>query len=96
MSLTTGGAGMPANWGSGASLFNYTTGRLESGGFVWMGREPCTAADKQALKERFGPAVQIDSRSLVGMNSPKYSHFFAFNNGKPPYVQHLVVRGKKK
>ena len=61
-----------------------------------MGRQPCTPEDKAALRAKFGASVAIDSRSVVGMNSPTYSHFFAINNGKAPYTQHLKVTGKKK
>ena len=96
MALTFGNAGMPANWGVASPLFNYSTGKFDSGGMIWMGREACTPADKEALKAKFGPAVQIDTRSLVGMNSPKYATFQSVNQGKGQYKQAFVVKGKKK
>jgi hypothetical protein len=93
--LTLGGAGVPANWGIPSRLFNFATGKYESGGLVWFGRTPATPADKAAAKKYFGANVVFDTRSLVGMNAPNYSTFHAVNAGKGVYQQAAAVVGGK-
>lgn len=93
--LTLGGAGAPANWGVPSPLFNFATGKYESGGLVWFGRTPATPADKEAARKFFGANAVFDTRSLVGMNAPTYNTFHAANAGKGVYKQVAAVVGGK-
>ena len=89
---TLGGAGMPKNWGAPSPVFNYTTGKYESGGFIWVGKKRVTPADKAALREVFGSKAKIDGPTTRGKLDPKYSTFDARAKKKKAYNQKVVVK----
>jgi hypothetical protein len=90
---TLGGAGMPRNWGAPSPVFNYETGKYESGGMVWAGKNRTTAPDKKALKARFGNKVKIDGPTTRGKLDPKYSTFNDRASKKKAYKQVIVAKG---
>ncbi len=77
---------MPPNWGAPAELYNYDTGRRDSAGFVWLGKEPATEADIAALKKRFGEDAEIDGPTLTGGPSFRDRH-----KRKHPYKRHIKL-----
>ena len=83
---------MPKNWGAPSPVFNYTTGKYESGGMVWHGKKRNTPADRDAIKARFGKGVKIDGPSVRGKNDPKYSTFDQRAKKKRAYQQHVIIK----
>ena len=96
MGLTLGGISGAGSWGVPSPLYNFKTGKYETGGLIWYGRKPATAEDKASAKSVFGSNVFFDSRSLVGMDSSKYATFFSAKHGKGPYKPPVVKLGKTK
>lgn len=82
---------MPKNWGSPRGLFNYTTGKYDSGGMVWFGAKPATKEDIAALRDRFGDKVRIDKASTVGKKHPGYTTFYRTHKGDPQYSRHIKI-----
>ena len=64
-----------ANWSYPSPV--YHDGKYQSGGMVWMGDQPATEADKQALRVYYTGEGEpaFDELSLVGLFDPEWSCF---------------------
>lgn len=70
--LTTGEGFVPDGW-------SYPAGK--DGGMVWIGKEPATMSDYEALKQGLGDNVQVDMRSIVGLYNIRWTS--AWNQQNP-------------
>ena len=72
-------------WGHPNPIKNYCTGKTEYGGLVWYGENPPTAADFQAVLNKYGD-VKIDAPTCLGLPS----HYYRCKD-QPCYVPPTVV-----
>ena len=91
MAFLSLGGGL-GKWGMPSPLYNHKTGKYESDGLIWMGKNPPLPADYTLLDKKFGPgSYAVDKRSIVGKKDPAWSNFRDENKKKAPYHRKVIL-----